>query len=311
MDNSCVLRSRLIKQFHIVVWMVLLIAGTLLGSRVFTDQGAATTADLSGQINEQDAASATAEPPQRIAAEPDGPADATASEGSAAVDEPTQKMPLRIPTRVAAGRDPAADTPITDDEPDDEAVVVVGPAVDEPTNNAASVGVTEPTDDTGDTELVTQPTEPQTTEPVSTKTLAVATIVEPEPTINPVDAVNSQEVESPTENETSPLITATTTTGSPAPTVKTPPRKLSIENPQQIGYPVAFLYGKEPVRLAPGEIFSRTFDGDSAAELIQFDRGGNFGEEKLQLDEGEFVFTVTRKGWKIVARQKPATPANR
>lgn len=72
---------------------------------------------------------------------------------------------------------------------------------------------------------------------------------------------------------------------------------LVIENPKAIGYVVSFLYGDEHIELRAGQSFRRS---GSEFALIQFNRGGDFGNAEIRLEAGRYAFDVDRNGWAIV-----------
>lgn len=78
------------------------------------------------------------------------------------------------------------------------------------------------------------------------------------------------------------------------------PKPIVIRNSKSNRGSVAFLVDKEVKNLAPGEEYE--IEGGSL-HTVRFDRGGGFGQAKIELQDGIFEFQITEKGWDL------ATPA--
>jgi hypothetical protein len=73
---------------------------------------------------------------------------------------------------------------------------------------------------------------------------------------------------------------------------------VTLINPRESGGPVRFLLnGRESV-LRPGETQQLSAD---RTWLIEFHRGGDFGEARYTLTSGAYRFRVTGRGWELVA----------
>ncbi len=342
MDNSCLRRSRLIKQSHIFVWLVLLSAVVLLGSRVRSDRLASN--DPSNPrptiLVASDASS-----PNNQQLKPDRELEGTTRLDTAADSHGlTKTVSLRdadlidlLETVESADLEELVEKQVEDVvetvQPAPEMMEVDGSEPAEPLAGAANVSASDQFE-VNDSVMEGLPevyAGPQAApEQAEVKTADPPTV---EPSDKPGEDPNSlvglarvaatpEESETPMVEKSTPALVEkvpptevkrvtpqTISSGqvvvevNPLPPVMNPvkPRILRIENPQRIGYPVAFLYGDEQWRLLPGEVFQRALtQPNGAAETIQFDRGGDFGESSLQLEPGDYLFTVTRQGWKII-----------
>lgn len=96
------------------------------------------------------------------------------------------------------------------------------------------------------------------------------------------------------------------TTAKPAGSVASPPtnasadyhgRGVTIRNPASTGARVAFLLdGRSELELAPGEV---SLLRDKGRYVVEFDRGGDFGTARKELDEGTYEFSATSSGWDL------------
>lgn len=330
MDHSCLRQSRLIKQLHVVVWVVLLAAGGLLGSRVFSERRSTQTslnqqADVALDTAHQElptdpVSSAPAESQQPalqsprvllgtkyvgVTAEP--PADSVKTVEVVVATPEAKKEEVHTPEEVHA----------IEEIPVEDITVLIQSEIDDSSKLAGSESERSPG-------FVAEKTnqdlagEPVGFGPILKPTVAAPPVSKPTVTVGRegqviqkrsatlVERVQAKEVE-----RVRPKIVET---NSPKqvnvkprpeknrlPPIAPEPRVLTIVNPEKIGYPVAFLYGKEQCQLEPGEVFTRSFSKPGQlVELIQFDRGGDFGESQLRLETGKYEFAVTREGWKIV-----------
>jgi hypothetical protein len=82
-----------------------------------------------------------------------------------------------------------------------------------------------------------------------------------------------------------------------APPAKAPPSTgLVLLNPREAGETVQFVLNGRICSLRPGE----KYESDSReAWLIQFHRGGDFGNVQYNLSDGTYVFHATDNGWEL------------
>ena len=86
-------------------------------------------------------------------------------------------------------------------------------------------------------------------------------------------------------------------------------RPLQIWNSAGRKVPVAFIVDGQEVTLRDGQ--SHTFYG-SAAKLVEFDRGGDYGTARRSLSGSQYEFVITSAGWDLVRRgEAAATVAER
>jgi hypothetical protein len=72
---------------------------------------------------------------------------------------------------------------------------------------------------------------------------------------------------------------------------------LLIANPSGSGGPVQYLVNGDEHLLKPGE----TQELPKGRWLIEFHRGGDFGDTAMTLSAGEYNFKVTRQGWDLIS----------
>ena len=78
---------------------------------------------------------------------------------------------------------------------------------------------------------------------------------------------------------------------------------ITILNPEATGGTVQFRLGGQAVRLESG--FEQDFS-DATKQVVEFDRGRNFGAARYTLTRGVYQFRVTPQGWDLV--KKAADP---
>jgi hypothetical protein len=71
--------------------------------------------------------------------------------------------------------------------------------------------------------------------------------------------------------------------------------RIVLRNPRESRYRVVFLVGNDVRTLDPGT----ELVVDSGRAMIRFDRGGNLGETRQELEPGIYRFSVTSQGWKL------------
>ena len=71
---------------------------------------------------------------------------------------------------------------------------------------------------------------------------------------------------------------------------------LTVMNPEDSGATVSYVLGGQSFTLAPGQ----SQPHGSTNQLIEFDRGGEFGKARYTLDSGTFKFAVSEQGWGLV-----------
>lgn len=74
------------------------------------------------------------------------------------------------------------------------------------------------------------------------------------------------------------------------------PAGLVIRNHNANRGSVAFLFDKEVKNLAPGEEFQID---DNSLHTIRFHRGGDFGQAKVEVQTGIYLFELTKTGWDL------------
>lgn len=75
--------------------------------------------------------------------------------------------------------------------------------------------------------------------------------------------------------------------------------ELTLRNPRGNDGPVSLLVNSRLCTLGPGEAHAFT---DGSAWVVQFHRGGTFGNAELTLTSGRYDFVVTDHGWTLAAR---------
>lgn len=319
MDQSCLRRSQLIKQLHFVVWILLVAAGGVLASRVAFRSGPTVIV-------------ASANPPSlETAADATTPAEQTVTEPSEVTEQQTgPTTPRQDESSASAQAQTSTTKPSASDSPSPEPPPrkLASPPADTANARRPAENVPDVLELAEDT---TTPDTPESVAPTSktnVPTIAIGSVYEPEepeasPTLEretaelPAELRTTTKMVSVETSRTTPAVTPPrrkspqpTATNAPdlaAQAAKTPaanslpPRTLSISNPKRIGYPVAFMYGGETVQLQPGDAFRRTFTEQKAKpSVVQFNRGGSFGDASMQLEPGDYEFKVTRQGWKLV-----------
>jgi len=85
-------------------------------------------------------------------------------------------------------------------------------------------------------------------------------------------------------------------------------RNIAVVNPQGTGATLNFTVDGARCELAPG---MRQELSSPQTRLIEFDRGGSFGQARYTLSEGLYSFAATDKGWDLIqAAYRPAEAQN-
>jgi hypothetical protein len=79
---------------------------------------------------------------------------------------------------------------------------------------------------------------------------------------------------------------------------------ITVQNASNRNVAVTFLMDAQDVALRDGEV--RSFTGRSS-RVVEFDRGGEFGAARYDLNAGDYEFVITDNGWDL--RRRSAAPA--
>jgi hypothetical protein len=79
-----------------------------------------------------------------------------------------------------------------------------------------------------------------------------------------------------------------------------------LKNPRKNGGPISYTVNKLRYTMQPG--YAQTLPGGRRWTL-EFDRGGSFGTARYALPPGNYVFTVTDRGWDVALSTEPLPPS--
>jgi hypothetical protein len=93
----------------------------------------------------------------------------------------------------------------------------------------------------------------------------------------------------------------------PRPTQANTPPRLTLVNPAGNRLELTVVVDGRPITLPPGK--SHQLMAERGSWLVQFHRGGDFGDATFHLTGGAFAFASTAKGWSLTEVRQPAAPS--